>query len=49
MQQVLTSVRIHGSTGKHLSEGERSMISSFQESAIQSADSELGEVFEIMV
>jgi hypothetical protein len=42
MQQVLTSVRIHGSTGKHLSEGERSMISSFQESAIQSADSELG-------
>ena len=42
MQQVLTSVRIHGSTGKHLSEGERSMISSFQESAVQFADCDLG-------
>lgn len=42
LQQVLTSVRIHGSTGKHLSEGERSMISSFQESAIRFADSEQG-------
>lgn len=42
LQQVLTSVRIHGSTGKHLSEGERSMISSFQESAIRFAGSEQG-------
>ena len=42
LQHVLTSVRIHGSTGKHLSEGERSMISSFQESAIRFADREQG-------
>ena len=42
LQQVLTSIRIHGSTGKHLSEGERSMISSFQESAIRFAGSEQG-------
>lgn len=42
LQQVLTSVRIHGSTGKHLSEGERSMISSFQESAIRFAGCEQG-------
>jgi len=42
MQQVLTSIREHGSSGKHLSEGERSMISSFQESAIQFADSDQG-------
>lgn len=42
LQQVLTSVRIHGSSGKHLSEGERSMISSFQESAIDFADCEQG-------
>ena len=42
LQQVLTSVRIHGSSGKHLSEGERSMISSFQESAIDFADYEQG-------
>lgn len=34
LQQVLTSVRIHSSSGKHLAEGERSMISSFQESSI---------------
>lgn len=42
LQQVLTSIRIHGSTGKHLAEGERSMISSFQESAIRFADREHG-------
>lgn len=42
VQQVLTSVRVHGSTGKHLSEGERSMISSFQESVIPFAAREQG-------
>lgn len=42
LQQVLTSVRIHGSSGKHLAEGERSMISSFQESAVRFADYEQG-------
>ena len=30
---VLTSIRKHGSTGKHLSEGERSMLALFKESA----------------
>jgi len=42
LQQVFTSIRIHGASGKHLSEGERSMISSFQESAIRYADCEEG-------
>ncbi len=32
MQQTLTSIREHGASGKHLAEGERSMLSSFQES-----------------
>ncbi|MGM0882440.1 MAG: BREX system P-loop protein BrxC [Bacillota bacterium] len=32
---VLTSIRTHGASGKHLSEGERSMISLFKESAVK--------------
>lgn len=39
---VLTSVRIHGASGKSLSEGERSMLALFQESAIHFMDEELG-------
>lgn len=35
MQQTLTSIREHGASGKHLAEGERSMLSSFQESAMK--------------
>ncbi|ONI39098.1 ATPase [Candidatus Epulonipiscium fishelsonii] len=31
---VLTSIRIHGASGKHLAEGERSMLALFRESAI---------------
>jgi hypothetical protein len=42
LQQVLTSIRIHGASGKHLAEGERSMISSFQESAIKYMNNEEG-------
>lgn len=42
LQQVLTSIRIHGASGKHLAEGERSMLSSFQESAIKYMKSEEG-------
>ncbi len=42
LQQVLTSIRIHGASGKHLAEGERSMISSFQESAIKYMEHEVG-------
>lgn len=34
LQQVLTSVRQHSNTGKHLAEGERSMLGLFQEAAI---------------
>lgn len=33
MQDVLTQLRTHGSSGKHLSGGERSMLSGFQEAA----------------
>ena len=33
MQKVLSEVRKHGSSGKHLSDGERSMLSGFQEAA----------------
>lgn len=32
--QVLTAIREHGASGKHLSEGERSMIALFKESAV---------------
>lgn len=32
--QVLTAIRMHGASGKHLSEGERSMIALFKESAV---------------
>lgn len=33
MQSVMSAIRNHGSTGKHLSSGERSMLSGFQETA----------------
>lgn len=33
LQAVLTSIREHGASGKHLAEGERSMLALFQESA----------------
>ena len=32
---VLTSIRTHGASGKHLSEGERSMLAVFKESAVR--------------
>ncbi|MCU6796831.1 BREX system P-loop protein BrxC [Paenibacillus sp. WQ 127069] len=32
---VLTSIRTHGASGKHLAEGERSMIALFKESAVK--------------
>ena len=34
LQDVLTSIREHSNTGKHLAEGERSMLGLFQEAAI---------------
>ena len=39
---VLTSIRKHGASGKHLSEGERSMLALFKESAMALMDSEAG-------
>lgn len=42
LQKVFEQVRKHGSSGKHLSEGERSMLSAFQESALQFKSSEEG-------
>lgn len=39
---VLNAIRIHGASGKHLSEGERSMLALFQESAKKIMCKELG-------
>lgn len=39
---VLTSIRTHGASGKHLSEGERSMLALFKESAEKLMDEEDG-------
>ena len=44
LQSVFTGIRLHGSSGKHLSEGERSLLSAFQESAMQFADKEVGTI-----
>ena len=42
LQSVFEQVRKHGSSGKHLSEGERSMLSAFKESAFKYADMQEG-------
>jgi len=42
LQEVFNSIRIHGASGKSLSEGERSLLSAFQESAVRFKDSEIG-------
>lgn len=42
LQDVFNSIRIHGASGKNLSEGERSLLSAFQESAVRFKDSEIG-------
>lgn len=42
LASVLTAVRTHSSSGKHLSEGERSMLAMFKESAEQLKDRETG-------
>lgn len=42
LQRVFEQIRRHGSSGKHLSEGERSMLSAFQETAIKYKDKEDG-------
>ena len=38
LQAVLTSIREHGASGKHLAEGERSMLAMFQHAAIEMMD-----------
>ena len=42
LQAVFTAIRQHGASGKHLAEGERSLLSAFQESAIKYKDCEIG-------
>ncbi|MCF0227141.1 MAG: BREX system P-loop protein BrxC, partial [Methanobrevibacter sp.] len=42
LQAVLTSIREHGASGKHLAEGERSMLALFQESAKAMKNEEIG-------
>ena len=42
LASVLTSIRTHGASGKHLSEGERSMLALFKESAMRLGETETG-------
>jgi hypothetical protein len=42
LQSVFTGIRLHGASGKHLSEGERSLLSAFQESAVAYGTLETG-------
>lgn len=42
LQNVFEQVRKHGSSGKHLSEGERSMLSAFKEAGLKYKDAEEG-------
>ena len=44
LANVLTSIRTHGASGKHLSEGERSMLAMFKESAAAYMDYEEGTI-----
>ncbi|MED3986958.1 BREX system P-loop protein BrxC [Peribacillus simplex] len=44
LQNVFEQVRKHGSSGKHLSEGERSMLSAFKEAGLSYKDEEEGAV-----
>lgn len=41
---VLTSIRTHGASGKHLAEGERSMLALFKESAVKVMNNEPGSI-----
>lgn len=41
---VLTSIRTHGASGKHLAEGERSMLALFKESAMKVMDKSEGTI-----
>ncbi len=49
MQKVFEQIRRMGATGKHLSEGERSMLSAFQESAVSIRDNDVGALIPLSV
>lgn len=42
LQLVFTAIRQHGASGKHLAEGERSLLSAFQEAAVKYMNKETG-------
>ena len=42
LQKVFEGVRTHGASGKHISEGERSLLGAFQESAVKYNNQEIG-------
>ncbi len=44
LASVLTSIRTHGASGKHLSEGERSMLALFKEAAMDLKEEEVGAI-----
>src|SRR5699024_5130803 len=44
LQNVFAGVRIHGASGRHLAEGERSLLSAFQESAIRFSEEAEGQL-----
>lgn len=44
LASVLTSIRTHGASGKHLAEGERSMLALFKESAVKIMNTETGTI-----
>lgn len=44
LQKVFTSIREHGSAGKHLSDGERNLLESVQQATIQSQDATIGKL-----
>ncbi|WP_225744536.1 BREX system P-loop protein BrxC [Marinilactibacillus sp. Marseille-P9653] len=44
LQKVFTSIREHGSAGKHLSDGERNLLESIQQATIEYKDKEIGQL-----
>lgn len=44
LASVLTSIRTHGASGKHLAEGERSMLALFKESAVKIMETDAGNI-----
>ncbi len=44
LASVLTSIRTHGASGKHLAEGERSMLALFKESSVKIMETEAGNI-----